>query len=147
MSLVRIAFLTQFQRDAQALRDSLIGLTQNQLFDPTFHPENTLAERLALLAAHYARQGEILAYHAGQQNDPPLEEDERWRMDVVQPPSSGWSLSQLQSELEDSWSFYEQMLRDVNDSQYSAYVQSHHGVLPRPAFELSREITTWRLHY
>src|SRR5215212_7522234 len=129
MSLVRIAFLTQFQRDTQALRDSLIGLTQSQLIDPGFHPENTLAERLATVAAHYIREGEALAHLSGQQLDPPMDVDELWYAEATRIPIEGWTLSHLQADLEDAWGFYEQMLRDVTDSQYSAYVQGHHGLM------------------
>lgn len=144
MSLVRIAFLTQFQRDIQALRDSLIGLTQSQLIDPSFHTEGTLAERIALVAAHYFREGEILAYQLGQQYDTPIEEDEVWQLEAIR-TRFGWTLNELQSDLEDSWTFYDEMLHEVTDSQYNVYVIAHRGVLPRPAYELSREIGAWRM--
>jgi hypothetical protein len=144
MSLARIVFLNQFQRDSQALRDSLVGLTQNQLVDPSFDTDGTLAERLALVAAHYFREGEILAHQSGQQNDPPLDDDSMWHMEALR-TRLNWSLSELESDLEDAWSFYGEMLRGVAESDYLAYMQRHHGLLPRPAYELSREIGVWRM--
>ncbi len=75
-----------------------------------------------------------------------MDVDELWHAEATRMPIEGWTLSHLQTDLEDAWGFYEQMLRDVTDSQYAAYVQGHHGLMPRPAYELSREITAWRLH-
>ncbi len=146
MSLARAVFLSQFHRDIQGLRDALIGLTYSQLVDPSFHPESTLSERLALLAAHYFREGEVLAYECGQQNDPPLDADDQWHLEAIH-SRFDWTLLELQADLEDAWMFYGQMLRDVDDIGYMAYLQSHNGMLPRPAYELSREINIWRLRH
>jgi|GEM_PF-977415 hypothetical protein len=144
MSLARIVFLNQFQRDTQALRDSLVGLTQNQLVDPSFDTESTLAERLALVAAHYYREGEVLAHQAGQQFDPPMDDDTLWHLEAIR-SRYDWTLSELEADLEDAWAFYGELLRGVSESDYLAYMQRHHGLLPRPAYELSREISVWRM--
>ncbi len=144
MSLARLAILSQFHRDIQALRDALIGLNNAQLVDPSFDADSTVAERLALVAAYYVREGEILAYQAGQQNDPPLDDDETWHLEAVR-SRSNWTLLEMQNDLEDAWAFYGQMLRDASDSDYLAYLQAHEGALQRPAYELSREIGAWRL--
>ncbi len=144
MSLARIVFLNQFQRDTQALRDSLIGITQNQLVDPSFDAEGTLAERLALVAAHYFREGEVLAHQSGQQIDPPMDDDTIWHLEALR-SRFGWTLSELEGDLEDAWTFYGELLREVSESDYLAYMQRHHGLLPRPAYELSREIGVWRM--
>jgi hypothetical protein len=144
MSFARLAILSQFHRDVQALRDALIGLTNSQLADPSFDTECTLAERLALVAAYYFREGEILAYLSGQQNDLPLEDDETWHLEAVR-TRLNWTLTELESDLEDAWDFYGQMLRESSDSDYLTYLQSRKGIMPRPAYELSREIGAWRM--
>jgi len=86
----------------------------------------------------------LLAYQAGLQYDPPMEPDDGWHLEAVN-MRCRWMLSELQADLEDAWSFYDQMLREVAESDYMAYVQSHNGAIPRLAYELSREITAWRL--
>ena len=144
MSLARIVFVSQFQRDIQALRDSLVGLTQSQLVDPSFDTESTLAERLALVSAHYFREGEVLAYQSGQQNDEPMDDDTLWHLEALR-TRFGWSLSELQTDMEDAWTFYGDLLREVPENDYLSYMQRHHGLLPRPAYELSREIGVWRM--
>ncbi len=144
MSLARAVILSQFQRDIQGLRDALIGLSQSQLVDPSFHPESTLAERLSLVSAHYFREGEVLAFQCGMQNDPPMEADDDWHFEAIR-SRFDWTLYELQADLEDAWAFFGQMLRDVDDSEYLSYLQRHNGMLPRPAYELSREINVWRL--
>src|SRR5512136_1191109 len=100
MSLARLAILSQFHRDIQALRDALIGLNNAQLVDPSFDAESTVAERLALVAAYYVREGELLAYQSGQQNDPPLDDDESWRIEAIR-TRINWNLLEMQNDLED----------------------------------------------
>ncbi len=143
MSLARLAVISQFRRDTQALRDALTGLTHSQLSDPSFQA-GTVQERLALVAAHYYREGEVLAYQAGQQFDPPMEPDDEWQMEETN-LRCGWMLSELQADMEDAWAFYDEMLKEVTENDYMAYIQSHNGMIPRVAYELSREITMWRL--
>ena len=130
MLLARAALIFQFNRDIQMLRDTLVGITQRQLADPGFHPETTLQESLALLAGYYFHEGEVLAHKSGRQFDPPLDTDDSWRADVLRGRDE-WTLATLQNDLEDAWEFYAQMLRDVADSDYVAYVQYHNGNVPR----------------
>ena len=144
MLLARAALIFQFNRDIQMLRDTLVGLTERQLVDPGFHPETNLQESLALLAAYYFHEGEVLAHKSGRQFDPPLDPDDIWRADIIR-STEEWTLTGLQSNLENAWEFYAQMLRDVADSEYVSYVQYHNGNVPRFAHELSRKIASWRM--
>src|SRR5438045_3232169 len=101
MSQTRSALISQFKRDIQALRDALIGLSDAQLADPTFNGNTTLRERLSVIAAHYYRLGESVAFRMGQQGDKPLDEDAVWHKEAVEWREE-WPLSALQEDLEDA---------------------------------------------
>lgn len=144
MSQTRSTVISQFMRDSQALRDAMIGLTNSQLSASGFHPSLTLRERLAVIAAHYYRLGESIAFRSGQQADRPLEEDEDWHK-AAATERENWTLSALQDDLEDAWEFYRKMLHTLSDDELEWYVRHIDGALSRPAFDASREIIVWRL--
>jgi hypothetical protein len=144
MSQTRSALISQFKRDIQALRDALIGLSDTQLDDPTFNGNTTLRERLSVIAAHYYRLGESVAFRMGRQGDKPLEEDATWHKEAVEWREE-WPLSALQEDLEDAWEFYREMLYALSDDELEWFVRHIEGALTRPALETSREITAWRL--
>jgi hypothetical protein len=144
MSQTRSALISQFMRDIQALRDSLIGLSNSQLSDTTFNPNVTLRERLSVIAAHYYRLGEAIAYRLGRQGDKPLEENTLWLREAIEGRDE-WPLSALQDDLDEAWEFYREMLFALSDDELEWYVRHIEGALTRPALETSREITAWRL--
>lgn len=144
MSQTRSALISQFLRDIQALRDALTGISNIQLSDPTFNSSGTLRERLAIIAAHYYRLGESIAFRLGQQGDKPLEETVAWQREAVEWREE-WTLSAMQEDLEDAWEFYREMLYALSDDEMEWYVRHIEGALTRPALETSREITAWRL--
>jgi len=144
MSQTRSALISQFKRDIQALRDALIGLSDAQLDDSTFNGNTTLRERLSVIAAHYYRLGEAVAFRMGRQGDKPLEEDATWHKEAVEWREE-WPLSALQEDLEDAWEFYREMLYALSDDELEWFVRHIEGALTRPALETSREITAWRL--
>ncbi len=144
MSLTRTALISQFSRDCQSLRDALIGLTHSQLSDESFHPSWTLRSRLSLVAAHYFRLGEAIAHRLHRQADAPLDEDERWRKEAVD-DRADWPLADLQSDLEDAWEYYREMIDAMTDDEIEWYVRHIDGALTRVAFDASREVSAWRL--
>lgn len=146
MSDTRSLLVSQFTRDTQALRDALVGVTHSHLSDPTFGERLTLRERLSLIAAHYYRLGEAIAYRTGQQPDSPLPEDMLWRQEAIA-DRDGWQLVALLEDLEEAWQFYYALLLDIPANDLEWHVQHVVGALSRPAFEASREINTWRLRY
>ncbi len=144
MSLTRSALISQFLRDCQALRDALIGLTTPQISDPTFNSAGSLRARLSLVAAHYYRIAEALAYRLQRQYDAPLEEDEAWRKEAINDRRE-WSLVDLQGDLEDAWVLYGEMLHILSDEDIEWFVRNIPGALTRAAFDASREVSAWRL--
>ncbi len=144
MSQTRSALISQFVRDIQALRDALTGISNTHLADPTFNPTLTLRERLSVIAAHYYRLGESIAFRLGRQGDKPMEEDVVWQKEAAEWREE-WTLTALQEDLEDAWEFYREMLYALSDDEMEWYVRHIEGALTRPALETSREITAWRL--
>ncbi len=141
----RDSLISQFMRDCQTLRDALIGLTQSQIADPSFSSDGTLRDRLAVVAAHYYRMGEVLAYRMGLQLDPPLDEAEpRWRAEAIS-LRADWSLSELQDDLEDAWTFYRELLLALDARAAEFHLRTAEIGQARAAFEASREISAWRL--
>ncbi len=144
MSLTRSALISQFLRDCQSLRDALIGVTNTQLGDATFNAGGSLRVRLSIVAAHYYRMGEVLAFYLHRQSDAPLEEDATWKLNAIEDRAE-WMLSDLQADLDDAWEFYDEMLHALDDEGAEWYVRRVSGAMQRVAFDASREVSAWRL--
>jgi hypothetical protein len=144
MADTRTTLTNQFTRDVLMLTDALVGITASDLDDPSFGPSETLRERLALVAGHYWRMGEVFAYRQHRQADPPVHPDKAWRAELAE-NCADWALDQFQDDLDEAWDFYRDMLAEMGDNDLEWVMHHTTGAADRPAWETSRDISAWRL--
>lgn len=144
MANTRTTLVNQFTRDVLMLTDALVGITPSDLDDPSFGPGQMLRDRLAVVAGHFWRMGEVFAYRMNLQADPPIIPDATWRHELAM-QCAEWTLLQFQDELDEAWDFYREMLHAMSDDDLEWVMHHTSGAMDRPAWDASRDISAWRL--